>query len=86
VKVVLSEFALAGLAKCEPDEERKGSIESSMRLHLRHPDAAYKSTRLQVPIEADLFLFPLWKYRIVWQLEPDLRTVWSVSFLKNYKP
>lgn len=85
MQVRLSELAFRELANCEPDFDRRGAVESAIRIHMKHPLAPDRSIRLDAPIDAALFLFAMHKFRVIWQLEPEIRIVWSITLLAAYR-
>jgi hypothetical protein len=84
VIVTLSELARAGLLKAEPNPDRRVSIELSLKLHLRHPEAPMRSVRLTQFKGLNLFLYPLWKFRVTWEYDPEEITVWNIGLLRAH--
>jgi hypothetical protein len=84
VIVTLSELARVGLEKAEPNPSRRLSVEMSLKLHLKNPEAPMRSVRLTQFKGRNLFLYPIWKFRVTWEYDPEEITVWSIGLLRAH--
>jgi hypothetical protein len=84
--VRFSELAEAGLAGATENAEQHAALRHSIILHLSHPDAVDKSHSLAGPAGKQLYVFALWKVRIIWEIvAPADVLVWSITLLRAYR-
>jgi len=79
VRVEFSELALKGLQESEPDPDKRESIWRSIRLHLSQADAFDKSRLLDVRSGNTLYVYPIYKWRVMWEQITEARFVWSIT-------
>jgi len=84
VKVEISELAYAGLARVEPDSERQKAIASAIKLKVAQPNTLELSFPIPVPPDKLVYMYPIHKFRVTWELLPDSRKVWSIKALRFY--
>ena len=84
MKVVISEIAIAGIRRLEPQrEEYHKSVYYAIKHHLTRIDVVFDSIPLESTRVEKLFFWPFARLRVVWQGTPEGRIVWSVKPLKG---
>ena len=81
MKVEFSKLALTGLARVYPDSEKRESIRLAITFFLRAYDAERKATPLPAFPDKQIYLYPLDRCRIIYELVRDPRSiaVWSIK-------
>jgi hypothetical protein len=82
--VEFSEIAIAGLCHAMPDENRRKSIEFSIRFFLKSPrEAIFRSRRCPAFEDKDLYLWPIEQLRVLFEVLDQRIIIWHIRTAIN---
>lgn len=77
--VKFSDFALRGLEKAFPNQERRVSAKQAIEWYVKREETLGKSRSVPAFGDKDLFLFPLSNMKVLFERKEQEILVWSIS-------